>query len=110
MARVAEVLHPNLTLGEKVRQLLIRLENGIPSALTEVAGAVGTRLGRADYLRLLRAGLTTVAAVREASDATLLPCVEGDVNKLAELRSAIAEPRRPVPAPIPGPVLPPPED
>lgn len=98
VARIAEVLHPGLTLGEKVQQLLVRLENGVPAAIAEVAGVVGTRLSRADYLRLLRASLTTLNALRNASDASLLPCVAGDADKLAELRKTAAEPQFPASA------------
>lgn len=111
VARVAEILHPGLELGDKVGQLMVRLEVGVPAVVSEVAAQAGRRLARADYLRLLRAGITTIIAVAGATDEALLACVEGNVDKLSELRRAIEghgrvqatrAPRRPI--------LPPPED
>jgi helicase len=110
VARIAEILHPGLDLGEKSRQILVRLENGIPSALVEIASQTSTRLSRADYLRLLQAGVTTIAQVATATDAALLASVGGDAAKLGDLRRAVEDHGR-LPARLPtGPLLPPPED
>jgi len=111
VARVAEILHPGLDLGEKLRLLMVRLEAGVPSALAEVAAQTGTLLGRADYLRLLGAKITTIAAVAVATDEKLLECVGGSAEKLSTLRRAVEDDRRTQAAKVPmRPILPPPED
>jgi len=52
-ARVAEILHPTLDLGDRVARLTIRLTYGIPSAAVELARELGSELLRGDYCRLV---------------------------------------------------------
>ena len=110
VTRVAELLHPGLDLAERQRRLLARLELGVPASIADVAGYVGSRLTRSDYLRLVQAGLTAFDTIAAADDPALLACVDGDNVKLAVLRNAVqrhgaeTSERGPV-----APILPPPE-
>jgi replicative superfamily II helicase len=110
VARVAEILHPGLDLSERVQQLLGRLEVGAPAAIGEIAGQMGSQLTRADYLRLVRTQITTMAAVEGASNDAILDCLEKDREKLVALRSAAANRRSQASAGTTGLVLPPPVD
>jgi helicase len=89
VARVAEILHPDLVLGERVGRLLTRLEVGVSSAAVELAALAGSRLARGDYQQLLRAGRCTIDAIEQSTDEELLACVSGDRQKLAILREAV---------------------
>ena len=62
---VAEILR-DADLADRQRDLLLRLELGIPASLLEVARVCTTRLTRTEYLRLEGAGLTTLDAVGKA--------------------------------------------
>jgi helicase len=88
VARVATFVHPGLELSDRVSRLLIRLELGVPAGAATLAGRVGQRLTRSDYLGLLAAHLSDVQAVETASDVAILACVGGDSGKLAAIREA----------------------
>jgi hypothetical protein len=102
-ARVAEILYPGLDLGSRMSRLLARLEIGVPSELAELAMSAGTVLSRGDYLQLLRAGLASKEAVREAPNEALLRCVRGSEVKVQALRRAVA-PEESI-TPLPGPPI-----
>jgi len=89
VARVAEIIHSELNLTQKCKQLLTRLEVGVPSVAVELASRVGTRLTRGDYLSLIRANLTNIENVEKAPDKDLLKLLGDNVIKLAEVRRAI---------------------
>jgi replicative superfamily II helicase len=89
VARVAEILHPGLDLGERVRRLLTRLEVGVPAAAVELATLAGSRLARGDYQRLLKTNQCTIAAIEQSSNEELLGSLNGDELKLAILRDAV---------------------
>jgi helicase len=94
IARIAEILHPETDLTERVGRLLIRLENGITGAAVDLARHVEVRLSRADYQRLENANLLTAEAIERANDAALLRCLEGNARKLTAVRKAPQEMRR----------------
>jgi replicative superfamily II helicase len=87
-ARVAEILHPGLDLGERLGRLLIRLESGIPGVAVDVAREAGTRLVRSDYLGLVSAGLSSPSAIVAATDNALLEILNRDGAKLTIIRHA----------------------
>jgi hypothetical protein len=87
-ARVAEILHPTLNLGDRVARLTVRLTVGIPGAGVDLAREAASTLLRGDYCRLAQAGLCEPTAVSAAADAQILECVDGDRQKLAIVREA----------------------
>ena len=93
-ARVAEVLHQDLRLGDRLSRLLVRLEYGTPSTGVSLAAHAGNNLSRGDYQLLLRSGLHAIEAIESAKDETILACVGGDQRKLAVVRAAAKEFRR----------------
>jgi hypothetical protein len=106
VGRIAEILCPELVLGERITRLLARLEAGVPAAAAELAELCGPRLDRSDYLRLVKAELVAWNALDTADDADLLEYVGGDETKIAELRRALAvyKQRQITPQPL-GPIL-----
>jgi len=89
VVRAAELLHPGLDLSAQQRRLLTRLELGIPAAATDLALLAADHLTRADYLRLLGAGLCELQVIEQSEDAPLLACVDGSADKLRHLRRAV---------------------
>ncbi len=87
--RVAEVLHPNLDLTERLKRLLPRLDIGLPAAAVDLALQIGSRFTRADYLRLYEADLCNIENIEASSDEALLNCLQNDKKKLGILRSAV---------------------
>jgi len=85
-ARVAELLHPTLDLGDQVRRLAIRLTHGVPAAVVELAQLAGADLLRGDYCRLAAARLCEPDQINAASDNQILACVDKDKRKLALVR------------------------
>jgi hypothetical protein len=73
------------------RQLLVRLEIGLPEDAVDLAARAGTAISRAEYLTLGRAGLASIDAVRAAEDEELLKYVGGSSAKLNVLRIAVEE-------------------
>ena len=88
VADIAQVLHHDLDLAERIRKLLIRLEIGIPAKIVGLAGYVGAILSRGDYQRLLSVGLSTLEETEKASDQQLLEHLDGSVGKLEAVRKA----------------------
>lgn len=88
-ARVAELLHPGLNLGERVGRLAIRLTLGVPAAVVELARHTGVNLRRGDYHRLQASGLCDPDALDAAEDDAILVCVDGDRRKLVCIRQAV---------------------
>lgn len=85
-ARVAEILHPTLDLGNRVGRLAVRLTYGVPSAAVELAQLAGTDLLRGDYCRLAAAQLCEPEQIDTASDEQLLACLDKDKRKLQLVR------------------------
>jgi replicative superfamily II helicase len=85
-ARVAEILHPTLHLGDRVGRLTTRLTLGIPGAAVDLAREAGSDLLRGDYRRLASAQLCSPQTISAADDKTLLACLDGDLGKLAVVR------------------------
>jgi helicase len=53
-----------------------------------LAQRAGAALDRTDYLRLASRSLTDPAAILDADDDVLLPCLNGNTSKLQALRQA----------------------
>lgn len=87
-ARVAEILHPELDLSERIQKLTVRLTYGVPSSVVDLAREAGGNLTRGDYCALIEAGLETVASVGNASDAAILRIFDQDEEKLSVVRKA----------------------
>lgn len=88
VARVATIIHPQIELADRVARLLVRLELGVSGGAVAVARRAGTRLARADYQDLVKAGLTTADAIDAADDDAILGCVGGDKEKARIVREA----------------------
>ena len=89
-ARVAELVHSDLQLGERVERLSLRLTLGIPGAVVDLARHSGAELTRGDYRRLVAAELCGYEKIAAASDDDLLACLDADHGRLAVVRSAAA--------------------
>ncbi len=89
-ARIAEILHPTLDLGDRIGRLAIRLTYGVPSDCVDLARELGSELLRGDYTRLSKAKLCEPEALDAADDQSILECLDGDENKLGFIRKAIA--------------------
>jgi hypothetical protein len=95
-ARIAEILHPTLNLGDRVSRLAVRLTHGVPAAAVDLAKQGGTDLLRGDYRRLAVARLCEPDHIESATDGQILACVDLDKKKLAlvrDLAKRIAEQR-----------------
>ncbi len=88
VARVATILHTEIDLANRVTRLLTRLEVGVPAAAVEIAQYAGSRLSRGDYHQLIKAGLSTAAAVEAASDDKLIACLGGNAERAEAVRDA----------------------
>jgi hypothetical protein len=87
--RVAEILHPQLTIKDGGKRLLTRIEVGAPAAVIHIAEHLGSKLGRGDYLALMRSKILTMEEIDAANDDILLNCINNDEVKLADLRLAV---------------------
>jgi helicase len=93
-ARVAEILHPELDLEDRVRRLTMRLTLGIPPAAVDLAREVGAELLRGDYCALAKANFCDAASIEAAPETALLACLGGDAAKLTVVRDAAAAMKR----------------
>ncbi|MFN8579187.1 MAG: caspase family protein [Candidatus Sericytochromatia bacterium] len=89
--RIAEILHPSLDLKQRAEKLLIRLENGIPASMFEIAKKIGTSLSRADYLNLLNSSIDNLEKLSESKDEYLLALLSNDKNKVTEIRDLLSK-------------------
>lgn len=87
-ARVAEILHPTLDLGDRVGRLAIRLTYGVPGAAVDLAQFAGADLLRGDYCRLAAAQLSEPEQIGAATDDQILACVDKVRRKLELVRNA----------------------
>ena len=87
-ADIAEILHPDLDLADRVGRLVVRLDLGIAGDAVGLARHARTRLSRSDYVRLVKAQLVTAATVEKADNAAILACVDSDRGKLVVVREA----------------------
>lgn len=87
-ARVAELLHPGLHLGDRANRLVVRLTHGVSSSAVDLARMLGTELTRGDYCRLGAAGLVEPDAIVSADEDAVLDCLDGDRGKLGLVRDA----------------------
>jgi hypothetical protein len=71
-------------------ELRVQLELGVPQEIVDLARLAGSRLVRADYLRLLRAGLTNEPALSACSDERLASILQ-DLGKASILRASLAK-------------------
>lgn len=90
VAQIAGILHPTITdLDRRLSRLLVRLTLGIPAAAVNVAQHAGTKLSRADYLRLCDSEYISITAIENSDDDILLPLLNSDTEKIAVLRQAV---------------------
>src|SRR5258706_3396494 len=106
VASIAEILHPDLDLTERVRKLLIRLEFGIPTIAVDLAAQTGNALARGDYQKLIQAGLVSIEAIENGEDGTLLTCLNQSHEKVSLVREAVVKHREYVANPSSMPILP----
>jgi helicase len=90
-ARVAEVLHSDLSLEDRIERLSLRLTLGVSGSAVDLARYAGAELTRGDYRRLVAARLVDTEAIAAASDEGLLACLDADRRRLTVLRHAAAE-------------------
>ncbi|MCO6178049.1 DEAD/DEAH box helicase [Ciceribacter sp. RN22] len=107
-ARVAEILHPELDLSDRVQKLSLRLTYGIPASSADLAREAGASLTRGDYCALAEARLDAIANIEGAQDADVLRILGGDPEKLVIVREAagMAAERKRKAAATPVPVIP----
>lgn len=107
-ARVAEILHPELDLSDRVQKLTVRLTYGVPGTAVDLARGAGANLTRGDYCALVEAGLDVVVNIDDASDADILRLLSDNDEKLAIVRKAArsAAERKSKTAVTPAPVIP----
>lgn len=88
VARVAELLHPELDLSARRVALLTRLELGVPSSMVELGSAGQGRLTRPVLLALARARLHAPEQVLAADVSSLLQALGDDGALAGDVRSA----------------------
>ncbi len=89
VARIVEMLYPNIDLSNRTSRLLVRLELGIPGSLVDLAFRVGRIFTRGDYLNLLKTGISTVEQFEKTGKEELLNCLGNDEEKLAQAKLAL---------------------
>jgi helicase len=94
VVRVVQTQHPGIDFSQRCARLLVRLELGVPSPITDLARFAGATLSRADYLQLHAAGFGTLASLTTAAEVDLLRCLGNDRDKLESLMAAADELRR----------------
>lgn len=87
---VAELLHPDLDLGDRGSDLLLRLQVGLPAELVAMARLMQDRLTRAEYLRLGAAGFADIPAAAAAADDELSAALGGNTSQTLALRETLA--------------------
>ncbi|WP_171521449.1 DEAD/DEAH box helicase [Ensifer canadensis] len=103
-AKVAEILHPQLDLADRVQRLTLRLTYGVPASSVDLAREAGATLTRGDYCALAESRLDAVASIEGATDAAILRAIGGDPEKVAIVREAAemaVERKRKAAAPVP---------
>lgn len=88
VARVAELLHPNLDLSTRGTALLTRPELGVPPSMVELGSAGQGQLTRPVLLTLLSQDLQNPTQVLAADRATLLQAVGGDLEVAEDVLAA----------------------
>jgi replicative superfamily II helicase len=91
VARVAELLHPNLDLSERSKRLSARLGAGVSAKILDLVLRTGTQLSRPDYQNLLKEGLSDMENLRSATKDKILKCVEGSEEKCSLIEDAIRD-------------------
>ncbi|AFL52530.1 helicase [Sinorhizobium fredii] len=104
-AKVAEILHPELDLSERVQRLTLRLTYGVAPTSVDLAREAGAALTRGDYCALAEARLDAGTSIESAEDADILRVLGDDLEKLKIVRKAVEmaaeRTQRAVAAPVP---------
>jgi helicase len=95
--RIAQILHPDLDLGERETDLYTRLELGLPEAAAPLARGLGETLSRGHYLALGAKGLLDFDVLQGADDGDIAACLDGSKTKVAAIRAFLRD-RRYLPA------------
>ena len=93
VARITEVIVPELELGDRVARLLARLECGASHVHADICLHIGTRLSRSDYQGLASANLNCAEDLEAASDEVLLSLLSASETKLKHLREGLKQVR-----------------
>jgi len=93
-ARVAEILHPTLDLGDHIGRLAIRLTYGVTGDCVDLAREVGSGLLRGDYMRLSQRSVCEPEKIEASDEQALLECLGDDLNKLKLIRDAVDQMRQ----------------
>lgn len=89
VASIAEILHPELNLSDKVSKLLLRLELGIPSSIIELAEVLGRTLNRGEYLELPKKGINSIDQFINTDEQVLLSVLS--LDKIEEAKFKIEQ-------------------
>ena len=95
VARIAEVLHSQLDLVERLNRLLVRLDVGLPSDAANLALHAGSQLTRGDYLALKQMDIIRIDQLETADDPIILQALSGDQSKLGIVREAVIKAKTP---------------
>ena len=88
VARVVELIHPEVELDERSKRIFTRLETGVPSSMLELATQMGNRLSRSDYHSLMENKLTCFEVIGDTDDDILMKCIANDGSKLQAIKTA----------------------
>lgn len=96
---IAQILHPELDLGDGEPSLITRLQLGLPADIAPLGRVAGTTLRRADYLALGGAGLGSLEALGAATDDQLrdvvgparLPAIRAALDRAVEVGDRAGE-------------------
>lgn len=86
---IAELYYPELNLSENVSKLLLRLELGIPSPISELGEALGRILNRGEYLALSKSGINNVDQFINTDEQVLLSILS--LDKIVEAKFKIEQ-------------------
>jgi len=89
VARVAEILHPDLKLEERTAKLFVRLEVGVPSSIFNLAKKIGPTFSRSDYHSLIKENLSDMEVLKTASDEVILTALGDDEAKFGILKTVV---------------------
>ncbi|WP_438039069.1 DEAD/DEAH box helicase [Sorangium sp. So ce128] len=95
IAKIVSIIigDPKELLGARADRLAVQLEIGVPRRAVPLARAMGRRLTRGDYLRLVAAGLINADGIGKASDEYIAELLrdESRVRALREVQALLAQ-------------------
>jgi len=88
VARIAELVYPELDLGSRVTRLVVRLELGVPAVLVDLSTETRGAFARPELLALGRAGLGSPEAVQAGEDGAIEAVLGDNRDRVVLLRAA----------------------